>query len=99
MKPALLLIDLQRDFLSSAGLLPPAEVLVDAAAELLELCRMSQMPVFHIWTTVHRDNDRRLPHWRKADRWICVAGTPGHETPETLRPREVVSPIQIVRTN
>jgi len=86
MKPALLLIDLQQDFLDPANLQPPATLLVTRAARVLHVCREKQIPIVHIWTTVERENDRRLPHWRKANRWMCVAGTPGHKTPEALRP-------------
>ncbi|HTR04313.1 MAG TPA: aldehyde dehydrogenase family protein, partial [Thermoanaerobaculia bacterium] len=38
-------------------------------------------------TTVDRETDRRMPHWKAADRWLCVGGTAGHEAPEALRPR------------
>lgn len=86
MKPALLLIDLQRDFLSSANLEPPAPTTISRAAELLGAARARGVPVIHIWTTVEKENDRRLPHWREMNRWHCVAGTPGHETPPELKP-------------
>jgi acyl-CoA reductase-like NAD-dependent aldehyde dehydrogenase/nicotinamidase-related amidase len=86
MKPALLLIDLQRDFLASANLQPAAPALISRAAELLRGCRDRRIPIVHIWTTVTRENDQRLPHWKETNRWMCVAGTPGHETPEPLRP-------------
>jgi alpha-ketoglutaric semialdehyde dehydrogenase len=92
MKSALLLIDLQQDFLvpnnlhPSADLQPPAVVLVARAAELLRACRHRKIPVIHIWTTVDREKNIRLPHWRAQNRWMCVAGTPGHETPDPLRP-------------
>jgi acyl-CoA reductase-like NAD-dependent aldehyde dehydrogenase/nicotinamidase-related amidase len=85
--PALLLIDLQKDFLSTPGLTPPAPELVRRAAALLESCRAASVPVIHIWTTVSRERDDRMPHWRRAGRWECVAGTEGHETPAPLRPR------------
>jgi acyl-CoA reductase-like NAD-dependent aldehyde dehydrogenase/nicotinamidase-related amidase len=86
MKPALLLVDLQADFLATAGLQPEAEILIEQAAKLLSDCRQRGIPIIHVWTTVHRDNDRRLPHWKKSDRWLCVAGTSGHEPPQSLRP-------------
>ncbi len=86
MKPALLLIDLQQDFLDSANLQPAATLLVAGAARILRTCRERNIPIIHIWTTIERDNDQRLPHWRKTNRWMCVAGTPGHETPEILQP-------------
>src|SRR5450432_4759245 len=92
MKPALLLIDLQNDYLAASGLQPTADILISRAAALLDTCRKRQIPVVHIWTTIHRDNDRRLPHWKEKNRWQCVAGTDGHKTPESLRPlkRETV---------
>jgi acyl-CoA reductase-like NAD-dependent aldehyde dehydrogenase len=87
MKPALLLVDLQNDYLASPDLQPPAVDLIQQAAALLERCRVSEIPVIHVWTTVHRDDDRRLPHWRKDNRWQCEAGTTGHATPDSLQPR------------
>ncbi|HWC59410.1 MAG TPA: aldehyde dehydrogenase family protein [Verrucomicrobiae bacterium] len=86
MKSALLLIDLQQDFLGTADLQPSAPVLVARAAQLLRACRERKLPIIHIWTTVDREKDIRLPHWRAQKRWMCVAGTPGHKTPEPLRP-------------
>jgi alpha-ketoglutaric semialdehyde dehydrogenase len=87
MKPALLLVDLQNDYLATPELHPPAVDLIQQAAALLERCRQSEIPIIHIWTTVHRDDDRRLPHWREENRWQCEAGTSGHATPDSLRPR------------
>jgi acyl-CoA reductase-like NAD-dependent aldehyde dehydrogenase/nicotinamidase-related amidase len=86
LKPTLLLIDLQNDYLSAAGLQPAAAELVARAAVLTEGFRAHGLPVIHVWTTVHRGDDRRMPHWRRANRWACVAGTPGHEPPVPLRP-------------
>jgi len=86
MKPALLLVDLQGDYLGATGLQPTADILVSRATELLNGCRKRRVPVIHVWTTIHRDNDRRLPHWKKANRWHCVAGTDGHKTPAPLQP-------------
>ncbi len=88
MKAALLLVDLQRDFLATPDLQPDANTLVARTLELLQLCRQRGIPVIHVWTTVDKDNDRRLPHWRAADRWMCVTGTPGHASPESLHPLE-----------
>jgi acyl-CoA reductase-like NAD-dependent aldehyde dehydrogenase/nicotinamidase-related amidase len=86
-KPALLLIDLQNDYLAAAGLQPAAPALVARAAALLEGFRAHALPVIHVQTTVSRTADRRMPHWRQVDKWCCVAGTPGHEPPAPLRPR------------
>jgi len=86
MKPALLLIDLQGDYLAASGLQPPAEIVIARTAALLEGCRKLGVPVIHVWTTVHRERDQRLPHWRRENRWQCVAGTAGHKTPAALQP-------------
>lgn len=82
MKPALLLIDLQRDFLHDAAMAPVVRV----AGQLLTRCRQHGIPVAHVWTTVSREADRRMAHWRHADRWICEAGMSGHSPPAPLRP-------------
>lgn len=87
MRAALLLVDLQQDYLATPGLEPPASTLVPQAATLLEECRRLKVAVIHIWTTVERGRDQRLPHWRQAGRWMCVAGTMGHRPPEALLPR------------
>ncbi len=88
MKPALLLIDLQADFLTTPGLLPPPDSLVGLTAQLLAGCRARRVPVIHIWTTLRRDKDQRMLHWRRSDKWLCVAGTKGHQPPAVLQPRK-----------
>ena len=88
MKPALLLVDIQHDYLAAVGLQPAVDGLVFRATALLNACRKRQIPVIHIWTTISRKDDRRLPHWKKNNRWLCVAGTNGHETPTSLQPAE-----------
>ena len=86
MKPALLLVDLQNDYLAAPGLQPAADILISRAAALLDDCRKRKIPVIHIWTTIYPGEDRRLPHWKKSNRRRCVAGTAGHKPPESLRP-------------
>jgi len=86
MRATLLLVDLQRDYLAAPGLEPAASSLLARATVLLAGCRRLGLPVIHVWTTVHPDDDRRLPHWRQADRWQCVAGTAGHQPPGALLP-------------
>lgn len=86
MNPALLLVDLQCDYLAAPGLQPPAQVLVARTAALLGECRRRQIPVIHVWTTVRRHPDTRLPHWRMANRWSCVEGAKGHAPPQPLQP-------------
>jgi acyl-CoA reductase-like NAD-dependent aldehyde dehydrogenase len=86
MKPALLLIDLQADYLGAPGLQPIESILTVRAGALLRECRQARISIIHIWTTVHPHDDRRLPHWKEAKRWMCVAGSPGHQPPSELRP-------------
>src|SRR4051812_30205309 len=92
MNPALILIDLQQDFLAAPNLQPAAGQVVERAAALLKACRELHVPVIHVLTTTHRDPDNRMPHWRAAGKWTCEAGTAGHEPPPALRPiaREIV---------
>ncbi len=85
-RPLLLLVDLQRDYLGTRGLEPAAGAIVERAAALLRGCRAAGIPVAHVWTTVSREDDRRMPHWQRDERWICVEGTAGHEPPPALRP-------------
>lgn len=88
MSRALLLIDLQEDFLGAPGLVPARGEVVAGAAALLAQARAAGMPVVHVRTTVHRDAvpDQRMSHWRRDGVWRCVAGTPGHEPPPALQP-------------
>ena len=91
MKPALLLVDLQNDYLRAAALEPAAEILVERAVRVLESARQHSLPIIHIWTTVNAPGqypDNRMPHWKNASKWSCVAGSEGHQTPELLRPRD-----------
>jgi acyl-CoA reductase-like NAD-dependent aldehyde dehydrogenase len=86
MKPALLLIDLQNDYLAAKDLQPAADIMISSAGKLLENCRARKIPVIHVWTTIHRVPDRRMFHWKKENRWDCLAGTAGHSTPAFLQP-------------
>jgi alpha-ketoglutaric semialdehyde dehydrogenase len=85
-KSALLLVDLQEDYLGSPALTPPRGEVLAQAAHLLARCRAARVPIFHVYTTVRRERDERMPHWRRTGRWMCVEGTPGHAPPPELRP-------------
>jgi len=86
MKPAILLIDLQKDFLDSASLEPASGEVVQRATALIQGARQQSYPIIHVWTTVRKKSDRRMPHWKRDGKWICVSGSDGHATPESLRP-------------
>ncbi len=84
MPPALLLVDLQRDFLERPGLQPSPNELTGSIADVLGHARSVGMPVGHIRTRVDPAGHDRMPHWRNTDTWACVAGTPGAEAPPPL---------------
>ncbi len=86
MTPLLLLVDLQHDYLNAFGLEPAAGSVIDRAAALLAGCRAANVPIVHVWTTVSREADQRMPHWKRQGKWLCVEGTPGHAPPATLAP-------------
>ena len=88
MKPLLVLVDLQQDYLKSPQLDPAAGSVVDGAAALLAHARAEGVPVVHVWTTVTRDPDNRMAHWKREGLWQCEAGTEGHAPPAALAPRE-----------
>jgi aldehyde dehydrogenase (NAD+) len=85
MKPALLLVDVQQDYLVRPGLTPAAPVIEEALASLLAAARANGWPVFHIRTRVAADGADAMPHWRAAARLLCVDGTEGVEPPAALR--------------
>jgi len=86
MNSALLLIDLQNDYLRAPGLQPAAGQLIENVGRLVHAARKRWIPVIHVWTTIRREDDRRMPHWKRADKWLCVEGTEGHATPPALSP-------------
>ena len=87
MRPALLLVDIQNDFLRSPQLSPTAEEFLTGVARLLDGGRQVKIPIVHVWTTVQHGNDCRMPHWIPTNKWVCVLGTDGHATPARLYPR------------
>ena len=89
---ALLLVDLQRDFINEDLLMPPVGVLVEQVKALLTHCRAAGIPVFHTRTLVNADGAGRMPHWQRNGDQRCVKGTPGAQPPEGLEslPGEIV---------
>ncbi len=86
MKPALLLIDLQNDFIDRPGLHPSPEQLLPGIAGLLEGFRAKHLPIVHLRTEVNADGNDRMPHWRTQNLWACVRGTHGAQPPAILSP-------------
>jgi alpha-ketoglutaric semialdehyde dehydrogenase len=82
---ALVLIDLQDDFLGSATLCPPRSLLVGRTAALLRRWRAASLPIIHVLTTL-RAEEERMAHWVRSGRFQCRAGTAGHAPPSPLQP-------------
>jgi alpha-ketoglutaric semialdehyde dehydrogenase len=87
-KPVLLLVDLQNDFLREERLEPHPGGVIAAAECLLRACRSADVPVVHVWSTVSESPDNRMPHRKISGDWSCVEGTDGHACPDSLRPRK-----------
>jgi acyl-CoA reductase-like NAD-dependent aldehyde dehydrogenase/nicotinamidase-related amidase len=86
MRPVLLLVDLQHDFLEAPGLEPAARIVVANARRLLAGARAAGVPVVHALTSVEPSGEDAMPHWKGQPRLRCVRGTRGHAAPEELAP-------------
>jgi alpha-ketoglutaric semialdehyde dehydrogenase len=81
---ALLLVDLQRDYLDRPGLVPAEPELIAEVSALLSAFRAAGAPVVHIRTAVSADLSDAMPHWRDAGTRACIEGTAGAAPPESL---------------
>lgn len=86
MPAALILVDLQRDFLDRPGLEPGEPQLLARAGILLQECRAAGVPVLHVHTVVRPDGSNRMPHWVRNGTRQCVEGTPGVRAPDVVAP-------------
>ena len=64
---ALILVDLQNDFLNHPNLTPAKTPLLATIHNLLTLCRRTEIPVIHIQTQIKPDGSDRMQHWKKND--------------------------------
>jgi acyl-CoA reductase-like NAD-dependent aldehyde dehydrogenase/nicotinamidase-related amidase len=83
-RTALVLVDLQHDYLARPGLVPDVPSVCGRAAALLAGVRRLGLPVAHARTLVRADGSDRMPHWKRQDVRHCVEGTPGADPPEAL---------------
>ncbi len=79
---ALLVVDVQHDYLSPADLVPAPRVLVPQIAAVLALFRAAGAPIAHIRTAVHSDGRNAMPHRRTSPQ--CVEGSDGALPPTEL---------------
>jgi len=85
-RTALLLVDLQADFLAHPRLVPDADTLVARAAALLAAFRERALPVAHAHTWVAADGADAMPHWRRRAATPCREGSAGAAPPAALAP-------------
>jgi acyl-CoA reductase-like NAD-dependent aldehyde dehydrogenase/nicotinamidase-related amidase len=83
-RTALVLVDLQHDYLARPGIVPDVPSVCGRAAALLAGVRRLGLPVAHGRTLVRADGSDRMPHWTRQDVRHCVEGTPGADPPEAL---------------
>lgn len=88
MKAALLLVDLQSDFLNRDGLVPDRESVLKGTVAWLRHFREAGLPVMHVRTVVQSDGTDRMPHWMESGTWLCVDGSAGAEAPAELAEQE-----------
>jgi acyl-CoA reductase-like NAD-dependent aldehyde dehydrogenase/nicotinamidase-related amidase len=86
MRAALLLVDLQYDYLEHGGLAPAADALLPRVLRLLDDCRTLGVAITHIHTLVRPDGSDRMPHLKTAGVWWCVEGSAGARPPPALEP-------------
>jgi alpha-ketoglutaric semialdehyde dehydrogenase len=83
-RTALVLVDLQQDYLARPGLVPDVPSVCAGAAALLAGMRRLGLPVVHARTLVRADGSDGMPHWRRQGVRQCVEGTPGADAPVAL---------------
>lgn len=88
MSIALCVVDMQHDFLPQT--FPHKQQIVDAVEDLLQLFRKTSQLVIHVRTSVEKEKDKRMPHWKQQNKWMCVMGSPGHEFAVSTKSQEVV---------
>lgn len=82
--PALVIIDLQNDFVGRAW---KNDIVVKNCKRLLVEARRSRIPVFHVRRSYRPDGlDVELPRLRRfsGDGWLAVGGTKGAEPPKGM---------------
>jgi acyl-CoA reductase-like NAD-dependent aldehyde dehydrogenase/nicotinamidase-related amidase len=83
---ALLLVDLQNDFLERPGFAPDPAALCARVALLLQAARGRGIGVIHAQTLTRADGSDRMPHWKRLALSACVEGTRGALPPPALAP-------------
>lgn len=85
MKPLLIFIDFQQDYLARPNIEPATGMVIEKASRLLSIGREQKLLIAHVRTAVSRTPDNRLLHWQQENRWPCEIGTAGYEPPFQLK--------------
>ncbi len=85
-RPALLLMDLQHDFIARLADPTVRHRLIDNASRLLDFCRQQAIPVLHVLTQVKADGSDSMPHWKRDHYIACREGSIGVNPPIALQP-------------
>jgi aldehyde dehydrogenase (NAD+) len=90
-KFALLLVDVQEDYLQAPSLIPDRSTVVDQIERMLGSARAHQIPVAHLRTLTGAAGENAMPHRREHP--FCVDGTFGASVPDQLaeQPGELVA--------
>ncbi|TRZ96998.1 MAG: aldehyde dehydrogenase family protein [Rhodocyclaceae bacterium] len=86
MRSALVLVDVQNDYLFRSGLSPDAGQLLPKIEALLNGFRKKALPVVHVRTLIREDGADAMPHWQAQGIRQCVNGTPGAMPPVSMSP-------------
>jgi acyl-CoA reductase-like NAD-dependent aldehyde dehydrogenase/nicotinamidase-related amidase len=84
MARALILIDVQNDFLERPGLYPERDRLTAEIGKLLAAFRAASLPVIHVRTLIEESGADSMPHWQQRGLRQCVRGTTGAAPPSSL---------------
>lgn len=88
MKPAMLVIDMQKDFFNRKIPKKDKEYLLVKTCELLNIFWGYQLPVIHLITRFRKDKRDVMPHMRHRNDYFCIEKTEGCQELEEVRARE-----------
>lgn len=80
---ALLIVDVQEDFLAHPYIMSRREVLVATINRLIRLAKENRWPIIPICTVVQPNGENAMPHWNSSA-LKCIAGTAGAELASDL---------------
>ena len=91
MRTALLIVDMQNDFIHSKNspvYVPPAKKIIPKIVKLLTVCRKKKIPVVYAVTSHKRDRSDWALLDKKHNRVYCIENTPEAEIIPEINPQE-----------